>query len=332
MKAKFDYIFWGLILMLVGCLALFRQQGWIEIFSLQFWMYVFGAIGVIFLIRYLVAGWKNWGFLFPACIFSAVAGVIWLGSRGVYASWIASPILAAIVIPFLVAFMVDFPKNWWALIPAFILSVVCLVLIFDASLPGEFIGALMMFAIATPFAVVYLTDRERKWALIPAFTLGVMGVISLIGMLSGRWIGAFVPFAISIPFFYVYFRFPQHWWALIPAGVMASVGINVLLTDPALGRFAQSAFPGAILFLGWAATFGWLWQQRAKYPTAWARFPALISSIVAIVLLVIGSFTEFGVIIVMIVVGLYLIYRGLQPKKEKATPMDTASQSTSNEG
>ena len=315
MKAKIDNIFWGILLILIGGLAFAQQQGWIGVFSTPFWMLAFGALSLVFFIRYFIAGLRHWGWLFPACIFAAVAMILYFSESDVQEAWLAVPIFVAIAIPFLVAFSLNVRENWWALIPAFIMMVMCLVVIFETSLPGELIGALIMFSVAIPFALVYLSNRQKSWALIPAFTTGAIGIITLLSLYTVRWIGAVVPIMIAIPFFYVFFHDQQRWWAIIPAGVMASIGINVWLTDPMFGRFAASSLPTAILFLGWAATFGWLWYQREKFPTQWARIPALVLGIIGIILLVTGSFTEIGGVIVLIVSGLLLIYSSLRPRK-----------------
>ncbi len=320
MKTRYDNIFWGLLLILTAGLVLAQQQGWVSEFSPLFWVLAFGALALVFFIRYLLAGLRNWGWLFPVCIFLALAGIIWLGSSGHAEAWIAAPLFGGIALPFLVAFAVDFRKNWWALIPSLALVMVGLTIIFADRVPGEIIGAAFMFAIAIPFLVVYFVDRKNWWALIPGFTMAVIGILVLLSSYLSEWAGAFVPLAISLPFFYVFFRKPENWWALIPAGIMASIGINTLLTVPFLGRFAQSSIPTGIMFLGWAATFGWLWYQRNKVPTAWARFPAIVCSIVAVILLVIGSLTEIGLTAVLVVAGAVLIYLGLRPKKE--TPVN----------
>jgi hypothetical protein len=318
MKTRYDNIFWGILLILAAGLTLAQQEGWIgiDVLSTQFWMIAFGVAGLIFFIRYLLAGWRFWSWLFPACIFTALVGITWLADSGYREPWAVTPLFAAMVIPFFVAFAIDFRKNWWALIPSFSLSVLCLVIVFGDRIPGEVIGASFMYAIAIPFAIVYLVNRKNWWALIPAFTMAVFGTMILLSMVTGLWAGAFITIAIAAVFFYIYFKQPQTWWALLPAGILGSIGINALLTSPVLGKFAQSSFPGAVLFLGWAATFGWLWQQREKYPTAWARVPAMIAGIVAIVLLAVGSLTEFGLVTALIVGGLVLIYFGLRPRKE----------------
>ena len=316
MKTKLDNILWGLLLILAGGLALAQQQGWIGILSTQFWMFTFGALSLIFFTRYFIAGIRHWGWLFPACIFAAVAGILYLSASGVREAWLATPIFIAITIPFLAAFSLDIRTNWWALIPAFIMVVLCLAVIFEASLSGEWIGTMIMFSVAIPFTVVYLSNRQKTWALIPAFTTAIIGIIILLSMYTARWVGALVPIVIAIPFFFLYFRNPQHWWAIIPAGIMTSIGINVLFSDQIFGKFAASSVPAAILFLGWSATFGWLWGQREKHPTQWARIPALVLGIIGIILLATGSFTEIALVVLLIVSGMVFIYIGLRPKKE----------------
>jgi hypothetical protein len=324
MKHRFDNIFWGILLILAGVLVFAQQRGWVGMFTPQFWALAFAGLALIFLVRYLFAGWRSWGYLFPTCIFLALAAIVWLGFLNIQQPWMASPLFAAIAVPFLVAFAVDFRKNWWALIPAFIMLVLCGVVFFSDRLQGEIVGAAFTFAIALPFLAVYLGDRKKQWALIPAFTLGAIGLLSLLGLFIGDWSGALVPLLISLPFFYVYFRNPQRWWALIPAGVMASIGISAILSMPFLGRFAHSSLPAAIMFVGWAATFFWLWRQREQVPTYWARIPALVLGIVAAVLLVTGAFTELGMAAALLVGGAVLIYFSLR-RRPGTPPSDNNS-------
>ena len=318
MKTKYDNIFWGILLILAAGLVFAQQQGWVGQFTPQFWMLAFAVLGLVFFIRYLLAGLRYWGWLFPVCIFLALAGMLWLGTSNYRQAWIAAPFFGAIAVPFLVAFVVDFRKNWWALIPAFAMLMCGSVIVFADQVPGEVIGASFMFAIAIPFAAVYLANRKNWWALIPAFSMASIGTLILFSRFLNQWAGAFVTLAISAPFFYIYFKQDQRWWALIPAGFMASIGINALLTVPLLGRFAQSTIPTGIMFLGWAATFGWLWHQRGeKSPTEWARFPATVCTIIAAILLVVGSLITYGLTIALVVGGLALIYVGLRPRKDR---------------
>lgn len=320
MKNRYDNIFWGILLILAAGLVLAQQQGWVgHSFTPQFGMLAFGCLSLAFLIRYLLAGMRFWGWLFPVTIFAALAGMVWLAkSQNYHEDAIAAPFFGAIAIPFLVAFAIDFRKHWWALIPAFAFLLFGGVVVFGDRLPGEVIGAGFIFAIAIPFLTVYFVNHKYAWALIPGFILAAVGAITLLGSFLNQWMGGFVLFLIALPFFYVYFKQGQ-WWALMPAGILASIGVNALLSMPLLGSFAQSSMPAGIMFLGWAATFVWLWRQREKSPTAWARIPAMVLGILAAMLLVIGSLTTYGFTFALIAAGLALIYFGLRPRKDIRT-------------
>lgn len=316
MKNRYDNIFWGILLILAAGLTLAQQQGLVGKFTPPFWALAFAGLSLVFLIRYLLAGARFWGWLFPVTIFAAIGGMVWLAtSHNYHDAAIAAPFFGAIAIPFLVAFAIDFRKHWWALIPAFASILFGVVIVFGDRLPGEVIGAGFMFAIAIPFLTVYFVNRRYAWALIPGFTMVAVGVITLLGSFLSQYMGGFVLFLIVLPFFYVYFK-QGRWWALIPAGILTSIGVNALLTVPLLGSFAQSTIPVGIMFLGWAATFGWLWRQREKSPTAWARIPAMVCAILAALLLVIGSLTTYGFTFALIAGGLALIYFGLRPRKD----------------
>jgi hypothetical protein len=316
MKNRYDNIFWGILLILAAGLTLAQQQGLVGKFTPPFWALAFAGLSLVFLIRYLLAGVRFWGWLFPVTIFAALGGMVWLAtSHNYHDAAIASPFFGAIAIPFLVAFAIDFRKHWWAFIPAFASILFGVVVAFGDRLPGEVIGAGFMFAIAIPFLTVYFVNRRYAWALIPGFIMAAVGAITLLGSYLNQWMGGFVLFLIALPFFYVYFK-QVRWWGLMPAGILVSIGVNALLSMPILGSFAQSSIPAGIMFLGWAATFAWLWRQRVKFPTAWAHIPALVCGVLAALLLVVGLLTTYGFTLALIAGGMVLIYFGLRPKKD----------------
>ena len=319
MKNRYDNIFWGILLILAAGLTLAQQQGLTGKFTPQFWALAFAGLSLVFFIRYLLAGVRLWGWLFPVCIFLTISSMVWLATSHNYRdATIAAPFFGAIAVPFLVAFAIDFRKNWWALIPAFAFILFGVVVIFGDRLPGEVIGAGFMFAIAIPFLTIYFVNRRYGWALIPGFIMLAVGAITLLGSFLNQWMGGTVLCLIALPFGYVYFK-QGRWWALIPTGILASIGVNALLTVPLLGSFAQSTIPTGIMFLGWAATFGWLWCQRKKSPTAWARIPALVCGVLAALQVVIGSLTTYGITVALIAGGLVLIYFGVRPGKDIPT-------------
>jgi len=240
-------------------------------------------------------------------------------------SWIGSPILLAVALPFLVAYLLDRREHRWALIPAWILLVLASIVAFAEVLPGEFIGALVLFSIGLPFLVVYLADRSRRWALLPAAVLFILGIIPLaagifssIKLFQGVNPGLVPMVLFALPFFIVYFRWKSQWWALIPAGIFASIALVVGLTPlfPAGAQDGQNPVLTGVLLLGFGLTFGLLWLRRASQPTDWAKLPAAGLLAAGILSIVLGEYFLTYWPAALIVVGIVLIAASLVRTKQ----------------
>ena len=313
MKAKYANFIWGLALILAGVVFLAQSLGYISELDPLTWIGFFTVLSLLFFVSYFLSGLREWGWLFPASIFAGLAVTLSLGVAGADGSYVAAPLLFSVAVPFLAAYFIDRQHNTWALIPAWVLIAITLVVLLADSVPGEVIGALVLYAVAAPFLVVYLTNRTRRWALIPAFVLAVVGIIPLIaGRVEGSIIGAFMMFMIAAPFAVVYAASPKNWWAVIPAGIMASIGLTALLTG---GGDADERGPllGALLFAGWALTFLFLWWRRAVHDTGWAKWPAMGLAIVgAIILLAGGESARIAMPVLIIAAGVVVLYYALR--------------------
>ena len=74
MKINRSGLFWGLLLIGAGVVALGQQMGYIERFTdPQFWIWVFALVSLVAVIEYALSGWKQWGWLFPTAARAAGA-------------------------------------------------------------------------------------------------------------------------------------------------------------------------------------------------------------------------------------------------------------------
>ena len=151
----------------------------------------------------------------------------------------------------LVAYLMDRSQRT-LLIPAYALWAVAgmVALITLDVLLDESVAVYALVAVALPFVVEYVRNREQWWTLIPAYVLlavGVMIGLEGIGILDDDLIPAYIMFVIAIPFFIVYLRNRAQWWPLIPGGILAVIGIAFLL---AAGGVAKYVAPTALLVIG----------------------------------------------------------------------------------
>jgi hypothetical protein len=132
--------------------------------------------------------------LIPAYVLWAIAGLVALITLNVLRDEsIATYVLTAIALPFLVAFLRD-RRQWGALIPAYVLLAVGVMvgLIGAEVLNDLLIPAYVMFAIAIPFFVVYARNPGQWWPLIPAGIMAVIGLSFLIAEAAVQYIGPVV--------------------------------------------------------------------------------------------------------------------------------------------
>ena len=367
MKVNRSSLFWGILLIAGGGLAIAEQLGYLNELPDSIWMWIFGFVSLVSFLSYALSGWKDWGWLFPAGVFGGLAVIIGLAVSGYENAAIGSPLFFGLLIPFVAAYLTNRAKNWWALIPGGMMLFLALVtLLVDTTANDEWIGALFLFMIGLPFLLVYLHNRMKNWwALIPA---GVMLFLSLIVVLStvveGEWIGSLFLFAIAlsffivymnnrtrqwallvayimfvlsiapamasfggdtaayfgsvlfiaiaVPFFILYFRSADNWWAIITAGVMTTLAVTATLAISGLIRDTETSGIGnAILMGGFAATFAVVWLRHAKL---WARDVTIVLAVLAVIAVFFGSDPGTFWPVAFIFGGAYLLYTTMRPK------------------
>jgi hypothetical protein len=315
MKVNKSSLFWGLLLIIGGGVALAQQLGYMDQLPDSAWMWVFALISLVGLVSYITSGFKEWGWLFPAGIFGGLAVIVALATSGYDNAAIGSPLFFGLLIPFAAAYLTDRTRNWWALIPGGIMLFLAVVTLLVDNVGGEWIGSLFLFLIALSFLIVYFSNRTRSWALLVAYILGVLSIAPALSSGGGDTAAYFGPvflFAIALPFFVIYFRSTENWWAIIPAGVMTTLSIIATLGIAGWIKDAQTGgYSNAILMGGLAATFAVVWLRNAR---AWARIVTIILAVLAIVSVFFVSYYEMFWPIAIILAGGYLLYTAMRPK------------------
>lgn len=307
-------LFWGVLLIGAGLLALAEQMGYVDRFSPQIWITVFAIIGVLGLVSYALSDWKQWGWLFPAGIFGGLAVVIALATNDVGTAAVASPLFFGLLLPFAAAYLTDRTGNWWALIPGGVMLFLALTTLLVDTAGGEWVGAMFLFLIALSFFAVYLNSRSRTWALLVSYILAVLAIAP--AMASGGELAAYYGpvflFAVALPFFLIYFRSEENWWAIIPAGSITIVAVVAALAIAGWIRNEnEGGYANALLMGGLAATFAVVWLRHAR---PWASIVTIALALVAVASVFFAAYSQIFWPVAIILVGVYLFFTALRPR------------------
>lgn len=183
--------------------------------------------------------------------------------------------------------------------------------------PGTFIAIYVLVAIALPFLLVYLRDRNNWWALIPSYVLLAIGAMLLLtewSILPDDFVATFVLAAIALPFLVVFLRDRTNWWALIPAYVLLVVGIMVPLLD--YNVLTDLWIPAYIMF-AIAIPFFVVYVLNPK--EWWPLIPAGIMAVVGSSFLLSSGAARYLPAVVLIVVGIIILtrqFRHIEPPDE----------------
>jgi hypothetical protein len=192
------YIVLGVVLIVLGALALLQNLGIVNVFDILPYISIesgdvlgtalitllFAGVGLIFLVVFVVNLQRNWWAVIPGFTLMGLAALIAFGNRMGEAG--AGMFLGAIGFSFLVIYLVR-REFWWAIIPAGVLLTLAVMVPLIANLPGDsMLGpAILFFGLALTFLLVFLLPSEeerRKWALYPAAVLAVIGALLLLSL------------------------------------------------------------------------------------------------------------------------------------------------------
>jgi hypothetical protein len=243
MKRKNSSLFGGLVLVLLGGFMLAFEMGYFHDLAEKTWMLIFAAASVIFWIAYFVSGVQRWGWLFPACIFAALSGTLFILDTSIAEEWIGALVVGSLAAPFVVGYLLD-RSRWGLLIPAFVLGFVAFIPPLTLSMRDEWVGAFVVAMIGLPFLVATLATPKAWWAIFPA---GIMLSITVLIVLLGLFPGSDVePYASGIMFLGWSLTFGLAWlrrnqhptaWAKYPALGMLGLAFILFLVGAGLEMY-----------------------------------------------------------------------------------------------
>jgi hypothetical protein len=191
-------LLWGVVLIVGGALLLLDTFGIFQGGAL-FWTVVSAFAGAMFLALY-ISDHNHWWALIPGTIFLAISATIGFNSflPGFSASrWNGVFILGGIALSFLLVYLAE-RGNWWAIIPAGILTTIALVAFVDTGTSAFASGGIFFLGLGITFLLVALLPTpygQMRWAWIPALILGVIGlliVVSQENLINYLWPAALI--------------------------------------------------------------------------------------------------------------------------------------------
>ncbi len=314
MKSIWNRIAWGLFLIVLGGFWLLQTLDLVPERAITTWALLFGGAGLVFLIGYLASDWRDWPALIPAVLCGDIAMALALTEMGAEGEVVGGAFLLVLSVPFWLAFLLAPKANWWGLIPGWALSAIGGIILAIPLIGERLLPTLILTAIGLPFLIVYFARREHWWAIIPASVLVGIGLLLLLEeTLGGDLFASLTVLAVALPFWVIFLARRDQWWAVIPAGILTTAFVvTVIATSDLLGANLE-AYGGAIFFGGLALTFGLVWAQRRKLPTEWAKYPAAVLAVMALVALMAGSVGQLIWGVALILLGLWLVLRRGRP-------------------
>ncbi|HHS13923.1 MAG TPA: hypothetical protein ENN03_09185 [bacterium] len=181
----------------------------------------------------------------------------------------------------------------------------------------EVAAAVVFFSAGLVLLLAHVLFQKPIWTLIVGVAsvfIGLAIFISETRVISDNFIGALFFILAGSIFLSGLRKGKKNWWVIIPGGYCFVFAGHVIL-DMLIRR--ADIYHGVWFFAGSGLIFGTLYFLKDREnPLDWAKFPSLISLIIAGMVMMTGNFTDFfsRVLfpVMLILVGAYVIYRSIQ--------------------
>lgn len=217
MKLSRGPLIWGSLLILGGLLLLAQNFGLFGNLQAPIWGIVFGVAAVAFFAAFFTQR-GAWWFLIPGFVLTGLGATVLVNEISGQSDLAGSVFLWSIAVAFWCVFLVE-RSNWWAIIPAGVMTTIGTMPLVAARLPGTATGAVFFLGLGLTFGILYLTrgryGSATAWAIFPAVAcLGMALILGVLGPMERFWPVVFL----IVPGLYLLYN------ALRPRGVSRDSG------------------------------------------------------------------------------------------------------------
>ncbi|MCU0502200.1 MAG: hypothetical protein MUC51_10620 [Anaerolineae bacterium] len=183
MKIRTHRLAWAVFLLLAGAFLLLNNLKVFREFGDGLWGGLFAVVGLGFLIWFLIDRQRTWRAIagFPLLTIGVLLLLDWRGiNLGV---WQAALVLFGVALGFWTV-LLSGEDTWWALIPAGVLTLMGVLIGFQARLSEAAWLAIFFLGLGVVFGLLYLLrlgQQDTAWAGVPAAAFLLIGVVTLVG-------------------------------------------------------------------------------------------------------------------------------------------------------
>ena len=177
---------WATFLVAAGIFLLLKNLGVLGAWGDLVWGGLYTLAGLGFLAWFLF-DFARWWRVLPGFTLLSVGGLLLAQWRGVaLGDWKSALVILGIGLGFWVILLVK-KENWWALIPAGVLTVVGILLGLEAQMREFDWLTVLFFGLGLVFVLLYILrmgQEDTRWAAIPAAALILLGIVTLLSAIK----------------------------------------------------------------------------------------------------------------------------------------------------
>lgn len=220
MRIRSHPLMWALSFLFAGAFLLLKNFGVLRDLGDAIWGGVFAVMGAGFIAWYLLDRERVWRAIagFPLLTIGALLILAWQKIN--LGDWQAAAVLFGVALGFW-AVLFTHDNNWWAILPAGILTVLSALTGIQERLSASAWLGIFVLGLGVVFGLLYLLrlgQQDAGWAGLPAAAFLLIGLVMLVGAFNLSGLAAL-------------------WW---PVGLVIAGAVLLILAAPAISPVPSS--------------------------------------------------------------------------------------------